>query len=152
MMMRGNLRALAIAGAAIIALVAAVYLAARLAPAVVGQSFTIGYVDMARALDAHPGKASAESAYREYAQAQLADAQQRGKAMAAAQRQDLQRQVEQQILRKRGELLSGLEKDIRAAIQKVAGQQGVAIVLSRDVVLYGGVDLTDQVIKVISGK
>ena len=151
-MMRGNLRTLAIAGAAIIALVAAVFLAARLAPAAVGQSFTIGYVDMTRALDAHPGKASAESALREYAQAQIADAQQRMKAMAAAQRQDLQRQVDQQILRKRGELLGGLEKDIRAAIQKVAGQQGVAIVLSRDVVLYGGVDLTDQVIKVISGK
>ena len=45
-----------------------------------------------------------------------------------------------------------LDKDIRAAVEKVAKQQGVSVVLSRDVVLYGGVDLTDQVIKVVSGK
>jgi outer membrane protein len=49
-------------------------------------------------------------------------------------------------------LLGPLEKDIRAAIEKVARSQGIAIVLSRDVVLYGGVDLTDQVVKAISGK
>ena len=150
-MMRWNTRTVGIAVAAIISLAAAGFVGARSGPAL-GQSVTIGYVDMARALDAHPGKAGAESAYREYAQAQMADAQQRMKAMAAAQRQDLQRQVEQQILKKRVELLGGLEKDIRTAIQKVASQQGVGIVLSRDVVLYGGVDLTDQVIKVISGK
>jgi outer membrane protein len=150
-MMRWNVRTVGIAVAAIIALAAAGYLGTRAGPAL-GQSVTIGYVDMARALDAHPGKASAESALREYAQAQMADAAQRAKGMAAAQRPDLQRQTEQQIFKKRVELLSGLEKDIRAAIQKVAAQQGVGIVLSRDVVLYGGVDLTDQVIKVISGK
>lgn len=151
-MIRWNTRTVLIAGAAIIALAAAGIVGVALIAPVVAQTVTIGYVDMARALDAHPGKASAESAYREFAQAQMADAQQRMKAMAAAQRQDLQRQVEQQILKKRVELLGGLEKDIRAAIQKVAAQQGVSIVLSRDVVLYGGVDLTDQVIKVISGK
>ncbi len=71
--------------------------------------------------------------------------------MTAAQRQDLQRQVDQEILKKRAELLGGLDKDIRAAVQKVAKQQGVSIVLDRQVVLYGGVDLTDQVVKAISG-
>ena len=151
MMKRWSTRTVGIAVGAIFILAAAGVVATRSGPAL-GQSVTIGYVDMTRALDAHPGKASAEAALRDYAQAQIAEAQQKMKNMAAAQRQDLQRQVDQQIFKKRGELLGGLEKDIRAAIQKVAAQQGVGIVLTREVVLYGGVDLTDQVIKVISGK
>ena len=151
MMQRWSTRTVGIAVGAIFILAAAGVVATRSGSAL-GQSVTIGYVDMTRALDAHPGKASAEAALRDYAQAQIAEAQQKMKNMAAAQRQDLQRQVDQQIFKKRGELLGGLEKDIRAAIQKVAAQQGVGIVLTREVVLYGGVDLTDQVIKVISGK
>jgi outer membrane protein len=150
-MMRWNSRTLGIAVAVIVVLAAAGYFAARSGPAF-GQSMTIGYVDMTRALDAHPGKASAESALRDYAQAQVADAQQKMKTMPAPQKQDLQRQVDQDIFKKRAELLGGLDKDIRAAVEKVAKQQGISVVLSRDVVLYGGVDLTDQVIKAIGGK
>jgi outer membrane protein len=150
-MRRVNARTLGIGVAVIVVLAAAGYIVAQTGP-VVGQSLTIGYVDMARALDAHPGKASAEASLRDYAQAQIADAQQRMKSMTAGQRQDLQRQVDQGIFKKRAELLGGLDKDIRAAVQKVAKAQSVSIVLRRDVVLYGGVDLTDQVIKTISGK
>ncbi len=149
--MRWDGKKLGIAVAVIIALAAAGFLVAREGPAL-GQSSTIGYVDLQRALDAHPRKAGAETALRDYAQAQIADAQQKMKTLSAAQRQDLQRQVDQDLFKKRAELLGGLDKDIRTAIEKVAKQQGVSIVLSREVVLYGGVDLTDQVIKVVSGK
>ncbi len=150
-MKQWNVKMIAIAVTAIVVLAAAGYVATQTGP-VLGQSVTIGYVDMQRALDAHPGKAAAESALRDYARAQIADAQQKMKNMTPAQRQDLQRQVDQAIFKKRAELLGGLDKDIRNAIQKVAKQQGIGIVLSREVVLYGGVDLTDQVTKAVSGK
>jgi outer membrane protein len=146
-----NVKTIGIAVAVIVALAAAGYAATQSGP-VFGQSAAIGYVDMQRALDAHPGKASAEAALRDYAQAQIGDAQQKMKNMSPAQRQDLQRQVDQAIFKKRAELLGGLDKDIRAAIQRVAKQQGIGIVLSREVVLYGGVDLTDQVVKAVSGR
>lgn len=150
--MRWNTKTLGIAIAVIVLLAAAGVFAARAGTPAFGSTMTIGYVDMARALDAHPGRASAEAALRDYAQAQVADAQQKMKTMTAAQKQDLQRQVDQAIFKKRADLLGGLDKDIRAAVDRVAKQQGVSVVLTRDVVLYGGVDLTDQVIKVISGK
>ncbi len=150
-MRQWNAKTLGIAVAVIVVLAAAGFLATG-AGSALGQSVTIGYVDMQRALDAHPGKVSAEAALREYAQAAIADAQQKMKSMSAAQRQDLQRQVDQAIFKKRAELLGGLDKDIRTAIQKVAKQQGVGIVLSREAVLYGGTDLTDQVAKAVSGK
>ena len=149
--MTWNARTIGIAAAVIIALAASGYIVARSGPAL-GQSFTIGYVDMAKAIEGHPKKAGAEAALKDYAQAQIADAQQRMKTMTPEQQAELRNKVNQDLVKKRQELIAPLEKDIRAAIEKVAKQQGIAIVLSRDVVLYGGVDLTDPVIKAINGK
>ncbi|OLD49644.1 MAG: hypothetical protein AUI83_12055, partial [Armatimonadetes bacterium 13_1_40CM_3_65_7] len=111
-----------------------------------GQSFSIGYVDMQRALDNHPRKASSERALQEFFQAKQGEFQQRAKSLTPVQRQELDRQLQQELGQKREELLSGLDKDIRAAVEKVSRDRGVSIVLDRAVVLYGGVDLTDAVI------
>jgi outer membrane protein len=149
--MRWNAKTIGITAAVIIIVAAIGFVVARSGP-VLGQSLTIGYVDMARAVEAHPRKTSAEAALKDYAQTQIGDAQQRMKAMTPAQREEVQRQVNQMLLKKRQELIGGLEKDIRAAIEKIAKDQGISIVLNREAVLYGGVDLTDQVVKAISGK
>jgi outer membrane protein len=149
--MRWNAKTIGITAAVIVIVAAIGFVVARSGPAL-GQSLTIGYVDMARAVEAHPRKTSAEGALKDYAQTQIGDAQQRMKAMTPAQREEVQRQVNQQLLKKRQELIGGLEKDIRAAIEKIAKAQGISIVLNREAVLYGGVDLTDQVVKAISGK
>jgi outer membrane protein len=149
--MKWNAKTIGIVAAGIVIVAALGIVVARSGPAL-GQSLTIGYVDMVRAVDAHPRKASAESALKDYAQSQIADAQQRAKGASAGQQEDMRRQLNQQLLKKRQELIGGLEKDIRAAVEKVAKEQGIGIVLNREVVLYGGVDLTDQVIKAIGGK
>ena len=149
--MKWNAKAIGIVAAGIVIVAALAVVVARSGPAL-GQSLTIGYVDMVRAVDAHPRKASAEAALKDYAQSQITDAQQRSKGLPAAQQEDMRRQLNTQLLKKRQELIGGLEKDIRAAVEKVAKEQGIGIVLNREVVLYGGVDLTDQVIKAIGGK
>jgi outer membrane protein len=138
------------AGVIVIVAVAAVLLL-RQAPAL-GQSFSIGYVDMQRALDSHPRRASSERALQEFFQAKQREFQERSKGMTAFQRQELDRRLQQQILDKRNELLGGLDKEIRAAVEDAAKQAGVSVVLERSVVLYGGNDLTEAVIKQIKGK
>jgi outer membrane protein len=72
--------------------------------------------------------------------------------MTAFQRQELDRQLQQQIVEKRNELLGGLDKEIRAAVEEAAKQAGITIVLDRSAVLYGGTDLTENVIKIVKGK
>ncbi len=119
---------------------------------VLGQSFSIGYADMQRALDNHPRKVPSERALQEFLQAKQAEFQQRSKAMTAAQRQELDRGLQQEFIQKRTELLSGLDKDIRTSVERVAKVQGIGIVLDRNVVLFGGTDLTDLVIKDLGGK
>src|SRR5205807_221736 len=85
---------MAFAPAVIIVLAASGFIAARSAPAL-GQSFTVGYVDMAKAIEGHPKKASAEAALKDYAQAQIADAQQRMKTMTPDQQAETRNKVNQ---------------------------------------------------------
>lgn len=149
--MRVDARKIIVAvGLAVVVAVGAA-LALRQVPAF-GQSFAIGYVEMQRALDSHPRKASSERALQEFYQAKQREFQERSKKMTAIQRQELDRQLQQQILDRRNELLGGLDKELRAAVETVAKEAGVTVVLDRSVVLYGGTDLTDAVIKVIKGK
>jgi len=140
-----------LAGGALVLLIVIV-LAVWQGGSVVGQSFSIGYVDMQRALDHHPQKASSERALQEFFQAKQREFQQRAKGMTPVQRQDLDRQLQQQFVQKREELLGGLDRDIRAAVEKVSRERGVSIVLDRAVVLYGGIDLTDAVIAQLTAK
>ncbi|HEY3248540.1 MAG TPA: OmpH family outer membrane protein [bacterium] len=114
---------------------------------VFGQSFSIAYVDLGKALDSHPRRASSERALQEFLAAKQREFQARARTLTPAQRQDLDRQIQEQFVRRRQELLSGLDKDIRAAVEKIAKDRGFTIVLERSAVLFGGTDLTDAVIE-----
>jgi outer membrane protein len=137
---------------AVLVVVAAVLLASQGGAPVFGQSFTIGFVDMQRAVDAHPRKAASERALQEFFQAKQREFTTRSKGLSVEQRQLLDRELQQQVIAKRQELLGGIEKELRTAVEDVARAQGVSIVLERAVVLFGGVDLTDQVITKVTGK
>jgi outer membrane protein len=138
------------AGAVVIA--AVIVLAVWAGVPAIGQSFSIGYVDMQKALEGHPRRAASERALQEFFQAKQREFQQRSRGLSPVQRQELDRQLQQQFLAKREELFSGLDRDIRQAVEKAAAQRGISIVLDRTVVLYGGVDLTDAVVAVLTGK
>lgn len=119
---------------------------------VLGQSVNIGYVDMGKAIDSHPRRTSSERALQEFFQSRQREFQQRARRLNPVQRQELDRQLQQQFIQKREELIGGLDKDIRSAVEKVGKERGVSLVLDRNVVLYGGTDLTDAVIAQLSGK
>lgn len=138
------------AGVVVLALI--VLLAVWAGAPAIGQSFSIGYVDMQKALDSHPRRAASERALQEFFQAKQREFQQRSKGMNAVQRQELDRRLQQQFVEKREELFSGLDKEVRQAVEKVAKDRAMSLVLDRTVVLYGGTDLTDAIIAQLSGK
>lgn len=153
MQIRGKMiPAMWLSGAAVAVLLILIGLVAWQSGPVLGQSFSVGYVDMQRALDNHPRKASSERALQEFFEAKQREFQQRAKSLGPVQRQELDRQLQQEFVQKREELLSGLDKDIRASVEKVSRDRGVSVVLDRSVVLYGGVDLTDAVIAQLTVK
>lgn len=156
--MRFDTRKVVVAlGVIVVVAVAGVLLWPRVTPVLgqslpLGQPFSIGYVDMPRALDSHPRRASSERALQEFFQAKQREFQERSKNMTAFQRQELDRQLQQQIVDKRNELLGGLDKEIRAAVEAAAREAGMSVVLDRSVVLYGGTDLTEAVIARIKAR
>lgn len=149
--MRIDARKVAVVAGLVVIVVVAAVLLLRQTP-VLGQSFSVGYVEMQRALDSHPRRASSERALQEFFQAKQREFQQRARGLNAVQRQELDRQLQQQFIQKREELIGGVDKDIRGTIETVAKERGVSIVLDRNVVLYGGTDLTDAVIGKLTAK
>lgn len=154
MQIRGARRAWPIwlAAAAVVVIAAVIVLIVWGGAPTIGQSFVIGYVDMQKALDSHPRRAASEKALQEFFQSKQREFQQRSQGLNAVQRQELDRQLQAQFGAKREELLGGLDKDIRAAVEKVARDRGISIVLERSVVLFGGTDLTDAVIVQLTAK
>lgn len=57
----------------------------------------------------------------------------------------------QQVDKRRTELQDKVTADLLAAVAKVAQQKGLATVVDKVIVLYGGIDVTDDVIKALNG-
>jgi outer membrane protein len=58
-----------------------------------------------------------------------------------------ERQAYGEYLAYRQELELQLEKEVNAAVREVAEDKGISVVLDSDVIRYGGIDLTDEVIR-----
>src|SRR5438093_11390938 len=76
-------------GAAVVALLVLIGLVAWQSGPVLGQSFTIGYVEMQRGLANNPRKASSERALREVFQAKQRELQPRVTSLGPVEREEL---------------------------------------------------------------
>jgi len=56
-----------------------------------------------------------------------------------------------QVDKRKDELSKKITDDLKAAITKVAQAKGLTLVVDKIAVLYGGVDITDEVIKILNG-
>lgn len=119
------------------------------APVATGQT---GVVDYQYLVDHHPDAAKALAALR----AEEASAQKQFKAKAPSlnekQRQELEQKLSGGILQKRQALLKPITTSVDAAIKAVADSKGLAIVLEKRAVAFGGTDITKDVLKKLGGK
>ena len=63
----------------------------------------------------------------------------------------LQLTLEQAVSERHDELWQVITEGVEAAVQAVAEEQSLTLVLQKDAVLYGGVDVTDAVVARLSG-
>lgn len=112
----------------------------------------VGVVDYLYLLNQQPETAQANDALRceqEAAKKEFAD---KSAGLSDADKQNLDRQLGQQVEQKRQELLKPIVEKINAAIQEVADAKGLSIVIGKQQVIYGGVDITGDVLKKITSK
>jgi len=64
----------------------------------------------------------------------------------------LQNELQMSVLAKRDELSNLIETNVSQAIESVAEEQELSLVLRKDAVLHGGVDLTEAVVTKLNGE
>lgn len=110
---------------------------------------TIGVIDTSRMLSQdNPIYISAAQAYMSY-QSQLQQETQ-AKIDAAqddATKQKIAEEARQNLAKKDQEIAKSVQDKAMEAAKAVGDAKGLSVVMTKDTVLYGGVDITDQVLK-----
>lgn len=112
-------------------------------------SSNIGYFDAKQVMSQdNPLYQKAGQEYQDFAQTTMTNAQQE---MAAASddatKQKIQQDANQKMQAKEQELLKNIQDKTEAAAKKVGDAKGLSVVMEKSSVLYGGVDITDQVLR-----
>lgn len=121
-----------------------------------GQSYAaaspIGVVDYGVLLDKHPDTKSANEALKAENEQAKKEFQDKSATLSDQEKQELNAQLLQRVEQKRRELLGPILDKINAAIKEVATAKGLTVVLNKAATVYGGQDITGEVVDKITGK
>ena len=112
----------------------------------------VGVVDYLYLINQQPETAQANETLRSEQEAAKKEFADKLSTLSDADKQNLDRQLGQRVEQKRQELLQPIIEKINVAIQEVADDKGLSIVIAKQQVVYGGVDITGDVLKKIIGK
>ncbi|EGO62947.1 OmpH family outer membrane protein [Acetonema longum] len=113
-----------------------------------GTSSNIGKVNMQVLMTSHPDYAKAQETMKQESEQANKDFQEKTANMAnEKEKQSYGQQLQQRLQMKEKELLTALQDKINAAIKEVADVKGLTVVLPEQVVIFGGQDITDDVLK-----
>lgn len=124
--------------------------AASFAPSALAASDRIGYIDLAQVLTAHPRYQESQKHLDDYVT-------QRGeefkKAADAETDPEKRRMLLEDARKESGEeelrVMNPINKEINDTILKVAQSKGIDIVVGKQLVFFGGLDLTADVVKAL---
>jgi outer membrane protein len=113
---------------------------------------TVGEVDYLYLINNHPDTPKANEELRAEQEQAKKDYDIKAATVSDKEKQDLALQLAQRMEQKRQELIKPIAEKINAAIKAVADSKGLTVILSKASVVYGGVDITNEVFKKITGK
>lgn len=107
----------------------------------------IGVVNYQMLVTQSPDLAKVRSAMEAEVESAKKDFDEKSASMNDQEKQRYYQQLQERIANKEKELMDPLLKNIEAAIKKVADKKGLTVVVEKNNVVYGGVDITDEVSK-----
>lgn len=122
---------------------------AQAAPTV---TVTVGYVDFLYLMNQHPDTAKANAALKAEQEAMKQEFETKAPGLSDQDKQKLDRELGQRLEQKRLELVNPISAKIVAAANEMANEKGLSIVIGKNEVVCGGVDITADVLKKITGK
>ena len=95
----------------------------------------------------HPQLAAANAEMQKASQEAQADFETKSASMNDQEKSDYYQQTMQRLQQKNEELMEPIENSIQDAVKKVAEKKGLSVVIEKGAVVYGGQDVTQDVIK-----
>lgn len=112
----------------------------------------VGVIDQQQVLSEHPDAQSIEDQMNAALDEIKKDFDAKSEGMSDQEKQDYYRQCMQRAEQKRQELVEPLIKSVDEAIKKTADAKGLTVVIEKAAVIYGGQDITQDVIKNLTKK
>ena len=110
-------------------------------------SSNVGIVDYSQLISQHPGMQAAREKYEEAAKQVQDEFSQKAGSMTPEQQQHFIEQKQKEMQDKQKELLDPIRTSIETQVQSVADSRGINVVLDKNNVLYGGQDITQDVLQ-----
>lgn len=112
----------------------------------------VGVIDREQVLTQHPKSADLDNQMNAAINEVRKDFEEKSQGMNDQEKQDYYRQCQQRLQQKQIELTDPILKSVDDTIKQVADSKGISVVIDKTAVLYGGQDITQDVIKKLGGK
>lgn len=115
-------------------------------------SSSVGTIDYQQVMAAHPDIESLQSQMETAVADIKKEFDEKSAGMNDQEKGDYYLQCQQRLAQKQEELLEPIRNAVDAAIKKVADKKGLAVVIDKAAVIYGGQEITADVIAELSKK
>lgn len=115
-------------------------------------SSSIGYVDRQRVLMSHPQMEAVMQSMQSESTTMQKTFEEQAATMSPQEKERFAIQLQQRLQQKENELMKPLIDQIEAEIKKLAEAKGLTVVVDANIVIYGGTDITADVVKSLGGK
>ena len=109
----------------------------------------VGYVNMDAVFEACPGTNEAATELRQLQNSLQQQFDEESKELDDAEKAKLEQELNEKLAKRQQELMDPIERRISRAIKQVAQEKGIPQIVKADVILYGGKDLTKDVIAAV---
>ncbi len=110
----------------------------------------VGVVNYQMVVVSHPDLANVKTAMQAEVETVRKEFEEKAQSMPDQEKQRYYAQLQERLGQKERELMAPVLDKVTAAIKKVADAKGLTIVVDKQTVIYGGVDITDDVVKSLS--
>ena len=112
----------------------------------------VGVIDARQVMSQHPDRQNVESQMQAAVEEVKKEFEEKSQGMNDQEKADYYQQSQQRLMQKQQELVEPIEQSVQDTVKKVADTKGIAVVLDKSVVVYGGQDITQDVIAKLNKK
>ena len=113
---------------------------------------SVGVIDYNQVMTQHPDLENIKTQMQTAVADVRKEFEEKSAGMNDQEKQDYYMQSQERLRQKQQELMDPVEQSIKDAVKKTADKKGLSVVIDKMTVVYGGVDITQDVITSLSKK